>query len=132
MGRLKLHELRAKNLARFAVDLALLGTRYPALLALTDEQRASVVAYFQNFVQPQGDHECVGCGDRIAFEWGIAHGQGFCGRNGCGYPTRGFHYPPDMGIDGLELPYGGIQAVLQWHPDELRTRDEVSAEAVKA
>lgn len=96
---------------------------------------AALFDYFARFL-PIQHHEtsktciaCAGCGERLSgglmgflmgatFEWGIAHGEGFCRE--CGYPGRAIHY--DVG------PIKRIEIVLQYHPDELKRRGE-SAEA---
>ncbi len=59
---------------------------------------------------------CLKCGKSLnqfmlgTFQWGLAHGEGFCGK--CKWPARLYHY--------LKLPdgtEGKITLMLQYHPD---------------
>ena len=82
-----------------------------------------LAAYLSAFLPPG---PCVRCGAVLGgsaenllaaafgtFTWGIAHGEGTCGR--CGYPARGIHRV-DLG-EGATATFPGI---LQYHPDGLR------------
>jgi hypothetical protein len=84
------------------------------------EDAATLDAYFRIFAKPD-DGKCLNCGlvqgGLIAallggFRWGLAHGEGFCSR--CKYPARACHY--DIG------PVKRFNAILQYHPDELKER----------
>src|SRR4051812_15020331 len=72
----------------------------------TDADHAKVVAYFAQFADTRTDDGKVMCpscgttlyGDRgpmwqafglYSFQWGIAHGEGLCGNDGCGWPACG-------------------------------------------
>lgn len=62
-------------------------------------------------------HPCLKCGTPLmgmlgAFTWGIAHGEGFCGK--CHWPARGHHFIIDK--DGKDL-MSLRNFVLQYHPD---------------
>ena len=72
------------------------------------------VAHFQPIrLTKNNTVACCGCGANLTglllgtFTWGMAHGEGFCGR--CRYPTRMYHF---VGERRFAFP-------LQYHPDEL-------------
>lgn len=64
--------------------------------------------YFERFVPLSTT--CIRCGFDLAVTWAIAHGECFCIRKGCGYPSRALHYIED------KIIYG---EVLQYHPSVL-------------
>lgn len=84
-----------------------------------------VDAYLQNFVAPifDGDRgqRCFHCGEFLTgltaaimgggFQWGLAHGEGFCGK--CHWPARGHHFM--RRADGSEL-CTLRHYVLSYHP----------------
>ena len=90
---------------------------------LTAEDEAAMDAYFGHFVKTEG---CVCCGGKqggdfmdaltgaALFRWGIATGEGACSR--CGYPARAMH--------GEIGPIKSLNAILQYHPEELQLPDD--------
>lgn len=88
------------------------------------EVREAVTRYFAAFLPPSG--RCVCCGSSLGgilgtFTWGLAHGEGNCGR--CGYPARAVHEIKDV------ASLRGV--ILQYHPDDLSVAgDEPAAEAI--
>ncbi len=119
----RIEELRAKQLPRLD---------WRDLFDVTEgqvtiEDAAAMSAYFSRFVMsPEGKGGCINCelvqGGLISallggFRWGLAHGEGSCSR--CGYPARAIHY--EVGI------IRRLEAIFQYHPDELRTRAEREA-----
>lgn len=133
--------LKAKNLPRctfatlaaaFGMKLIPKGDATPEeIAAATAEMEATITNQVKCFVPPQ--KECLGCGSilagsdiaeaylRATFTYGLAHGEGHCGK--CGYPARANHYPPK---DGSGLTFA---RVLQYHPDELEERQPVAEQA---
>lgn len=114
-----LTELKARNIPKLrATDIAEITS------ASDPEDGASMMAaleeYVSHFVE-LGPRDpalkarlCICCGAMLAgllgsFCWGLAHGEGACGR--CGYPARAIHH-----IEGVGILH---TFVLQYHPDEL-------------
>lgn len=101
---------------------------------LSEADEKALSEYFARFVKTDGG-KCVCCGDvqggnleasmmaalgvgRAArFTWGIAHGEGFCST--CKWPARAYHF--DVG------PIKRMEAILQYHPDELKARSKEAA-----
>lgn len=86
--------------------------------SITDEEQKALSGYFSQFLAPA--EKCVGCERTLggllgSFQWGLANGEGFCGR--CNYPARAYH----RDIGPIEL----FQLILQYHPDELHEREAV-------
>lgn len=97
-------------------------------LAEINAIRERVNAYLADFLKPNRDGSCVNCGEvqggsvqDIAavilgksgrFKWGLAHGEGYCGK--CGYPGRAKHYIGE-GKDEIRIP----NLILQYKPDVL-------------
>lgn len=125
----RLVELRGQQLPRVNFrDVIRATDGTPLEDALPTEDIAALDAYFQRFVDVA---TCICCGRKqggtlvdqllgeACFTWGLTHGEGYC-RN-CGYPARAYHR--DVG------PIQFIQAILQYHPDELMLRAERKAQA---
>ena len=116
-----LEELQTRELARLNWRKLLTAT------GLTAEAEAALEAYFARFLPPG---PCVMCGEQLGtrrghelmdfllgagtFEWGLAHGEGFC--RTCHYPARAYHR--DVG------PITFLQVILQYHPSELTKREK--------
>lgn len=88
------------------------------------ELTAKLDEYFSVFADC--DDKCPRCGSQLSgllgnFRWGLAWGEGTCG---CGWPCRGYHCPADDAGDIFDSP---IQAVLPYHPDFVKSRDEETA-----
>lgn len=121
-NRAALDRLKAANLPHMQ------GTDIAEMKENCEEARQKMAMlddYLKAFVK--GDGTCVCCGARqggkdlldgllnARFQWGIAHGEGFC--SVCGYPARGMHY-----IGKNEQGEAAVTIrnwVLQYHPDGL-------------
>ena len=106
------------------------GSRAEAEATLTEMEE-----YLSHFCAPtvvDGKRVCHKCGGEfngllsmlgaskhVAFEWGLAHGEGHC--SGCGWPMRAFHRP--KGKDGEEL-FSLMNLPLAYLPDEVITNRE--------
>jgi hypothetical protein len=118
--------LQATNLPRLDWrDLVSRGTLDGS--GITDDHHQSLDERFSVFVAPRYDgtgelvDDCIGCGASwYGFTWGMAHGEGHC--HACGYPARGYHYD----IAGVDRR---LDAVLQYHPDELRQQRTEDSES---
>ena len=115
-----LPELQAAHLPRLDWRELLVGKD------LTPDEEQTLADYFQHFVIPG---PCIKCGAQQGgkseidallglahFRWGIAHGEGQCSVEGCGYPARALHY--DVG------PIKRLNLILQYHPDEVHSHSE--------
>lgn len=128
----KLRELQAQCLPRLNWEDMLKpteGCTYEDVF--TPAQRALMHRHFTQFL-PAVDG-CVGCGKQLGaknimegllgvgtFQWGYAHGCGYCIE--CGYPGQAIHEifdPPGVLLFRLEL-------ILQPHPDEIFKQAEDS------
>ena len=95
-------------------------------------------SYFSIFIDPgevrneDGQQICVGCGTVLtpssaidqalglaSFEWAITHGEGRCSK--CGYPSRAYHNISKLEEIDIE---GTLNAIMQYHPDELEIKDD--------
>lgn len=100
------------------------------------ELMAKLDGYFRIFAAPQksddGKQVCLNCnqpfdgmmevlGLAVAHRWAITHGEANC--SGCGWPSRGMHYPKDD--DGEEL-LSLRNFFLQYHPDEVSVREDAA------
>lgn len=132
----KLNELRAKNLPHATVASVGIGVTVkdgetaPEAIELCAKLNAELDVYYHHFT-PMVDHKCIGCGERLVgkdmveayilgctFTWGLAHGEGYCAE--CGYPARAIHFIKFDNEEG-SLKF---QRVLQYHPSELKHKDE--------
>lgn len=98
-----------------------------------DEINAALDKYLSEFAAPvigEGDGfafgrgRCLKCGESLGgmfgtFQWGIAHGEGCCSK--CGWPARAIHYPKDASDKPIFTR--GFQAILQYHPSVVQTKD---------
>lgn len=136
MTKEKLEELRAKNLPHATVASVGIGVKLkdgetaPEAIELCAKMNAQLDVYYHHFTDLV-DRKCIGCGSTLVgkdlvdsyivgatFEWGLAHGEGHCVE--CGYPARALHYVKFDNDEG-ELKFS---RVLQYHPSELKHRDE--------
>ena len=81
---------------------------------------ADVDRYLQDFCVSK---KCIVCGSTLtglfgSFEWGIAHGEGYC--SNCGYPARAYHTVNDREHKPI---FEHAAFVLQYHPEVLADRD---------
>jgi hypothetical protein len=84
---------------------------------------AALDAYLAAFAVSPKPGTCIRCSAPLggmfgAFEWGLAHGEGFCGR--CKYPGRAIHYV-NLGEEYGELT---VRTIVQYHPDDVTTPEE--------
>ena len=92
---------------------------------LTPVDERAFDEYFKIFLPPG---KCCKCGaqlgahdvmdvvmGRATFQWGLAHGEGFCSTRDCGYPARAIHY--NVG------PIERFTIILQYHPDECSEKE---------
>jgi hypothetical protein len=109
----RIAELQAANL-RPCDWTDLLRLKDGGAMDAGDEQALN--DYLGHFLPPSD--KCVSCGAVQAglmgallggFVYGLAHGEGACGR--CGYPARANHY--DFG------PIKSFHGILQYHPSGL-------------
>jgi len=80
------------------------------------EAMAAIDKYLAIFAQPIPEMRCLKCGTpqtgllaamlHNGFQWGLVNGEGACAT--CGWPGRGIHRIPDVGV---------LEMVLQYHPD---------------
>lgn len=103
----------------------------------TPEFIADCEAYFSQFVRPvhrdnkpENEMVCFHCGEPLTgmmafmmargggFQWGIAHGEGFCGN--CRWPARAYHFAKKA--DGTDL-FTVRNLVLQYHPEYVGARE---------
>ena len=105
--------------------------------AYADAFIADADAYLKNFAATVMDGErgtvCFHCGEALTgmmatflakgggFQWGIAHGEGFCGN--CHWPARGHHFAKRP--DGSDL-FTLRNFVLSYHPDCVKPRTETT------
>ena len=107
-------------------------------ISITGEDAETITAplaeYLSQFATPNynpaggmlsGSISCLKCDRPLngmlgSFQWGLAHGEGQC--SGCGWPARGRHRPTDA--DGEQIFDGPLEMVLQYHPDEVTTRQD--------
>ncbi len=90
--------------------------------AIAKKMVSEIDEYLQSFTVgptcPACDTELAGlCG---SFTWGLASGEGLCGR--CGYPVRGHH--PLPGFTNI------LQEPLPYHPSVLKSVPEPESEPV--
>lgn len=86
--------------------------------------------YLSLFAAPilndEGKPVCIGCGEEVdafkqalglgvAHRWGMMHGEAVC--SGCGWPSRGMHYPKD---DKGEEMWSLQNFFLYYHPDVIK------------
>lgn len=97
------------------------------------EQLDEYLSAFAALVRIDGKTHCFNCGEpfdgmmnmfglAVAFEWGLAHGEGHC--SGCGWPMRAHHFPKDK--DGGDLvTIRGFP--LAYMPEHVELRKAASA-----
>ena len=129
-----LPKLKSQSLPHCTLDdvLRVLGGSFTKTEGCSQEQFDRELAaahvefneYGKEFLPPR--EKCIGCDWPLAgllagtFVWGLANGEGKCGR--CGYPARAIHRKEHTG--GLTF-----QRILQYHPDTLVTRGEQAGAA---
>lgn len=99
-------DLKARNLPHASSK----DVRIPN--GLTAEEIDKVL---EPYAAPQ--EKCLGGDHRIWFQWGLAHGSGYCTQ--CGFPVAMYHYITDSDGKKHRLEIG-----LQPHPDYLSVEEE--------
>lgn len=82
----------------------------------TAEQIEDFNTYLHRFAAPEPDGQCVACGHRSTFQWGLQHGHGAC--YNCRWPGVLYHFIKDR--NGKEVVIRGL--LLWYHPDEIDTK----------
>lgn len=113
------------SIADIGIEIA--GDGAPPLIVAINE-------YLSVFVRPaKGEDEdnsssgpdcCFKCGTELSgwlgsFQWGMASGEGRCGR--CKWPARAHHYPKDADGNIFDQP---IVRILQYRPDYIDVKDK--------
>ena len=107
-----LKQMQAKNLPRMTMADAFTNSSTDPVPA---EGVKALDEYLRVFTMPV-EGKCICCNLPLGglllgtFQWGIAHGEGICGR--CGWPARAYHRPK-------EGPVEFFSVILPYHPDEL-------------
>jgi len=100
-----------KNLERFD---------WRELITVSDQADQKIIvaldAYFSVFAKVSPEGKCLKCGAVQGgmfgcFTYGLAHGEGRCGK--CGWPGRADHYLKAGGEEFAKLR----KYILQYHPD---------------
>ena len=138
MDKINLEKLKAANLP--VCDFEDLGLKFEVNGKVSDpsvenaikhyksEIRKRINEYLKTFVKPvvsldkKGNfqfYRCISCDCVLSglfgtFEWGIAHGEGYCSK--CGYPARAFH---KIDEPGWKMTFSNI---LQYHPKFLERK----------
>lgn len=125
---INLKKLQNKNLPHATIESLPLELKWSGKDGRTKEAKKAkekfikvMNNYLYDFLPSQKDVPCVNCSEPQAgifgcFQWGLAHGEGYCSK--CGYPARGCHYP-DRIVTSWEGS-GRLNLILQYHPNVLK------------
>lgn len=131
MGKINLKELQEKNFPCATVDdlpFDLTTKKDAEKSKRAKEQKKyfikTINEYLKDFIP---NDNCINCEKALGgifgtFDWGLAHGEGFC--SNCGYPARGKHYIKlkKLVVDGKEENRLTLPFILQYHPNTLKQR----------